>query len=39
MQELIDLNASATPTFVIGEEVFMGFDPAKVLETWEAYNA
>ena len=30
LRELIDLNSRSTPTSVVGDEVMIGFDPAKL---------
>jgi glutaredoxin len=39
IDQLINLGANATPTFVIGEEVITGFNPEKIQEAWRAYSA
>jgi glutaredoxin len=38
LQELIGLGASATPAFVIGDNVILGFAQDKIKQAWEAYQ-
>lgn len=38
LQELIELGASATPVFVVGDQVLMGFQQDKLQAAWEAYS-
>jgi hypothetical protein len=37
VDELIKMGSQMTPTFVIGKQVLIGFDPQKLLEAWKSY--
>ncbi len=39
IDELVKLGSSATPTFVIGDDVYMGFDQNKIKAAWDTYSA
>lgn len=36
LQDLINLGAAATPVFLVGDEVIMGYDPDKIKAAWDA---
>ncbi|TCP59157.1 glutaredoxin [Tumebacillus sp. BK434] len=36
LQDLINLGAAATPVFLVGDEVIMGYDQGKIKSAWDA---
>jgi len=36
LEELINLGANATPAFLIGEQVILGFNQSKIQDAWAA---
>lgn len=38
IDELVQMGANMTPTFKIGDEMIIGFDPDKIKAAWEAYK-
>jgi len=36
LHELIELGANATPAFVVGDKVVLGFNQGKIKDAWEA---